>query len=125
MSDRFQVSGCEQVWPIMAGDDGFKFTDHLALDGTSLDLEGATVELVIRDAQENLLAEWPATVLQEGDDQDDTLPNVECAPSAGGLTQLGTHDLQWRVTFAGGTHLTYPRGKPHKIRVYETLKDWE
>jgi hypothetical protein len=119
-----RTNECRKVWPIMAGDDGFKFSDHISLDGESVDLEGATVELVIRDAQEVVLAEWEAAVLQWGDDQDDTEPNVECTPPTDGISQLGTHDLQWFITLRGGAHLVYPRGEPHKIRVYETLKAW-
>lgn len=126
---------CQAIYPIKQNDTGCDFTDHLELDGESLDM--ADVHVCIKSQSGDILVdEKQGTILQTGDDQDKTEPNVRWRPQTGDLDiAKGIHLFEWHVELANGKKLTMPRGSAepgsdfdtdgyYLIKVYETLQDW-
>lgn len=118
------MSTCkDKVYPVTKGDTGSAFTDHLMIDGESVDLAGASIGAYMQ-AQDGtqLIDNGTVSILQSGDDQDRTEPNIQFIPESGDLDTLGTHNFKWKVTLPGGGIIWFPRGKPYLIEVHDNLE---
>lgn len=113
---------CEVVHEITQNDTGVAFSDHLSVQGVSIDLTDAQVQALLVTQAGTVLVESNADVLQEGTDQDKTEPNVRYLFAADDLETVGLHNFQWRVTLPNGRVITRPP-TPHKIKVIERLTD--
>lgn len=113
----------EKIHPVTKGDTGAAFEDHLMLDGESVDLAGASVGAYMQAKDGTQLIEnGTVAILQTGDDQDQTEPNVRFTPETGDLNALGIHSFKWKVTLSGGGIVWFPRGKPHLVEVHDNLE---
>lgn len=111
----------EKIHPIKQYDTGSKFTDFLQEDGVPVDLDGGSVRFVMRTQSGTTLIDAPATVLQTGQEQDDTIPNVEYLPLDGDLQTPGVHYVEWHCVTRNGRLITLPRGSYRLVEVVATL----
>lgn len=111
------------VHDVKRNDTGARFEDHLRLNGVSVDLAGGQVEIVIQTMDGRVLVDTSATILQSGDDQDVTEPNVAWTPGDGDLDHVGLVKVEWRCQLAGGTWITFPRKSYHQVRIWEVLNE--
>jgi hypothetical protein len=116
---------CQKIFDVKRGDTARKFQDHLTLNGVSLDLAGGSAKCILRSRDETIVIVRPVTILQTGEDQDQTEPNVEAQPQAGDLDVAGMYDLEWQVTLASGRRLTLPQGPPGSGRAYHQIRVWD
>lgn len=115
---------CEKIHPVKRNDTGAAFEDHLMLNGESVDLAGGSVKAWMRSKDGTALIEnGTVSILQTGDDQDRTEPNVRFTPESADLDVVGVHNFEWRVVLAGGGVLRFPRKGYHRIHVQENLDD--
>ena len=103
------------------GDTGVAFSDHLKMQGESIDLTGANVQALMVSQKGTVLINLEsAEILQSGEDQDMSEPNVRYVFSDADLETAGTHKFQWKVTFPSGRFVTRPP-EAHQIKVVESL----
>ena len=86
---------------IKEGDTARTLTDTLLLDGSAIDLTGATVVLVWR-LPNGVVNRRSATIV------DEEAGRVSYAPTIEDVGTAGRHALEWEITFAGGGVLTVP-----------------
>lgn len=119
------MSDCQKINSVKRGDNACAFQDHLRINGTSINLSGATVRAVLRSKDLSVVVDESASVLQIGSDQDRTEPNVEWAPQDDDLDiPEGLYDFEWHIITSSGKKQTLPLGGYHKIRVWSRLKDF-
>ena len=101
---------------VKAFDTGIDFTLTAELDGTALDLTGATVLFLIKSTADG------ATVFSAAATLDDAENGVVIySPSGLFPTTAGTYEQEWEVTQSDGTVITFPLTYKNKVVIIEDL----
>jgi hypothetical protein len=91
-------------------------TQLIGPDGVHLNLTGCTVTFTMRTATGRVLINRAtATITQE------TQGRVKYVWQAGDTAVIGTHDIEWIVTYPGGLELTVPNQGYDKVTISARL----
>lgn len=101
---------------IKAFDTAIDFTLTAELDGTAVDLTGATVKFLLKSTTAGATAFEGAATL---DDAENGV--VIYSPSGQFPTTAGTYEQEWEVTQSDGTVLTFPLTYKNKVVIIEDL----
>ena len=105
-------------WTRVENDTGPPIKDTLETDGSADDLTGATVAFTLWDPSDGTVKidENTSNVTFTTDGSDG---KVEYEFAADDLDTVGVYAVEWEVTFADGTVVTYRRenGDPKELRV--------
>lgn len=105
---------------IKADDTAITFTNGttaLAVDGTTLDLTGATILFLLKLIDSPYTA-YSLTAAIRGTA---TAGNVTYTRASGFPTVAGQYKQEWQVTQSGGTILTFPSGGYNIVNILDDL----
>lgn len=111
---------CPTRHPVKQGDTAAALSEHLAIDGISLDLRNATVTGTLRDRHGGTPITRDAVILQSGQNQDQEQPNVSWTPHPTDF-EPGLMDFEWLVRNGDGSKVRFPRKGYHVIEVTAAL----
>lgn len=100
---------------IKRGDTARKITDVLTLNGSPLNLSGATVEIAWRQKLGSEVVTKTATIVVAGDG------SVEYQFVEGDTDVAGDYWLEWHVETASG-RITFPSDSKHTLSIVEDLQ---
>ena len=100
---------------IKSQDTAITFSDTLRVDGTPVDLTGATVLFLMTTTERGSLFSAAATVVSAAEG------TVNYQPGGGFPTLPGAYLQEWEVTFTNGRRLTFPSAGYNQITIVADL----